>query len=296
MDSKTTPNYIEKITKNKSRQIITAGGRGEQVIEKSEWGHSAFTLNLKRGLKDGNADYNADGYITANELGMFLSEKVTIDSENQQTPQYGRMTSQEGEFVFVYAEIENTDNQMHLKKNIEKDKFVKSYESWEYIRDKSRYFVNNLHAVGIGAENDRFINDGKTTLSDGFELLVDTHNRSMIMKPRLAMKFYLNPYSDYYWYFGAGVNIIIDDLTENAEYGYGFEPLIGIGFIEIEYDGFLSKFFSNMTYKGEFGYRIMPNNSNIAVKSGLVVSVKIGSFNREYSHKTKILPESPEQD
>jgi hypothetical protein len=103
-DSQTTPNYIDKRTKNKSRQIITAGGRGEEVIEKSEWGHSAFTLNLNRGLKDGNADYNADGYITANELGMFLSEKVTIDSHNQQTPQYGRMTSQEGEFVFVYAD------------------------------------------------------------------------------------------------------------------------------------------------------------------------------------------------
>ena len=104
LDSKSTPNYIEKITKNKSRQIITAGGRGEEVIETSEWGHSAFTLNLNRGLKDGNADLNGDGYITANELGMFLSEKVTIDSENQQTPQYGRMTSQEGEFVFVYSE------------------------------------------------------------------------------------------------------------------------------------------------------------------------------------------------
>ena len=104
LDSKTTSNYIDKITKNKSRQIITAGGRGEQVIEKSEWGHSAFTLNLNRGLKDGNADMDADGYITANELGLFLKKKVTIDSENQQTPQYGRMTSQEGEFVFVYSE------------------------------------------------------------------------------------------------------------------------------------------------------------------------------------------------
>ena len=100
----TTPNYIDKITKDKGRQIITAGGRGEQVIEKSEWGHSAFTLNLKRGLKEGNADMDADGYITANELGLFLNKKVTIDSDNQQTPQYGRMTSQEGEFVFVYSE------------------------------------------------------------------------------------------------------------------------------------------------------------------------------------------------
>ena len=101
LDSKITPNYIDKITKDKSRQVITAGGRDEQVIEKPEWGHSAFTLNLKRGLQDSRADYNSDGYITANELGLFLREKVTIDSENQQTPQYGRMTSQEGEFVFI---------------------------------------------------------------------------------------------------------------------------------------------------------------------------------------------------
>ncbi len=36
LDSNTTPKYIEKITKNKSRQIITAGGRGEEVIEKAE--------------------------------------------------------------------------------------------------------------------------------------------------------------------------------------------------------------------------------------------------------------------
>ena len=104
LEPETTPNYIEKITKDKSRQIITAGGKGEQVIEKSEWGHSAFSLNLKRGLKEGRADLNSDGYITANELALFLSEKVTIDSENQQTPQFGRMTSQEGEFVFVYSE------------------------------------------------------------------------------------------------------------------------------------------------------------------------------------------------
>jgi len=102
--STNAPNYIDKIISGKSRQIITAGGKGEQVIEKSEWGHSAFTLNLKRGLKDKRADLNSDGYITANELGMFLSERVTIDSDNQQTPQYGRMTSQEGEFVFVYSE------------------------------------------------------------------------------------------------------------------------------------------------------------------------------------------------
>ena len=100
LDTK-TQNYLEKITKDKSRQIITAGGRGEKVIEKTEWGHSAFTLNLIRGLKDGRADINSNGFITANELGLFLRDKVTLDSENQQTPQYGRLTTHEGEFVFI---------------------------------------------------------------------------------------------------------------------------------------------------------------------------------------------------
>ena len=104
LEPQKTPDFINKVTKFQSRQVITAGGRGEKVIEKPEWGHSAFTLNLIRGLKDGAADYNADGFITANELGMFLSDKVSTDSENQQTPQYGRMTSQEGESIFVYSE------------------------------------------------------------------------------------------------------------------------------------------------------------------------------------------------
>jgi len=95
-----TPNYLEKITNIKARQIITAGGSTEKVIEKPEWGHSAYTMNLLRALKDGLADANGDGYITAGELGLYLHEKVTIDSENQQTPQSRRLTSHEGEFIF----------------------------------------------------------------------------------------------------------------------------------------------------------------------------------------------------
>ena len=102
----TGSNYIKKVTKNISRQVISAGGRGEKVIEKPEWGHSAFMKNIISALLIGNGDLNGDNVITANELGLFLSEKVTIDSENQQTPQYGRMTSDEGEFVFFIPNME----------------------------------------------------------------------------------------------------------------------------------------------------------------------------------------------
>ena len=99
-----SPGFLEKITRDKSRQIITAGGRGEQVIEKAEWGHSAFTKNLLSGLRDSKADTDSDGIITAQELGTYLKKKVTIDSDNRQTPKTRNLSSDEGEFVFVYAE------------------------------------------------------------------------------------------------------------------------------------------------------------------------------------------------
>jgi hypothetical protein len=104
LDAQSTPDYLQKITQYKSRQIISAGGRGEQVIEKSEWGHSAFTKNLLSGLRDSKADADSDGIITAQELGIYLKKKVTIDSDNRQTPKTRNLSSDEGEFVFVYSE------------------------------------------------------------------------------------------------------------------------------------------------------------------------------------------------
>jgi len=104
LDAQTEPDYIPKITKEKSRQIISAGGRGEEVIEKAEWGHSAFTKNILSGLRDAKADTDSDGIITAQELGIYLKKRVTIDSNNQQTPKTRNLTTDEGEFVFIYSE------------------------------------------------------------------------------------------------------------------------------------------------------------------------------------------------
>ena len=96
-----TPNYIDKITKDISRQIITAGGKDEQVLEKDEWEHSAFTKNLLSGLKEKRADYNDDGIITGAELGMYVQEKVSLDTDNFQTPQIRKFTAHEGEIIFI---------------------------------------------------------------------------------------------------------------------------------------------------------------------------------------------------
>ena len=97
----TEEGYLTKVANESARQIITAGGREEQVIERDEWQHSAFTKNLLEGLETWEADYNDDGCITADELSSYLREHVTEDSDFQQTPQDGRFrNSGGGEFVF----------------------------------------------------------------------------------------------------------------------------------------------------------------------------------------------------
>ena len=97
----TTPEYIQKMTKERGRQVITAGGKGEQVLEKAEWGHSAFTKSLLNGLGEGYADENLDGIITADELGSFIKNRVIVDVDGAHTPQKGRIGSDMGEFVFI---------------------------------------------------------------------------------------------------------------------------------------------------------------------------------------------------
>ena len=93
--------YLSKVANEKARQIITAGDIDEQVIERDEWQHSAFTKNLLAGLDDWDADTDNDGYVTADELGTYLRKSVTDDSDFQQTPQKGRFrNSGGGEFVF----------------------------------------------------------------------------------------------------------------------------------------------------------------------------------------------------
>ncbi|HOW43479.1 MAG TPA: caspase family protein [Candidatus Omnitrophota bacterium] len=89
--------YLQKITALRSVQMITAGGKKEQVVESQ--GHGLFTHYFLRGL-DGEADRDNDKVVTASELGAYLMPQVSRASGNLQTPQYGRLDG-EGEVVFT---------------------------------------------------------------------------------------------------------------------------------------------------------------------------------------------------
>ena len=89
------PKHISAKTSRPVRQFITAGSAGEEVPAES-----VFTPMFIRAL-EGEGDINSDGYVTGEELGMFLHDKVVDYS--QQTPQYGKIRDPNldmGDFVF----------------------------------------------------------------------------------------------------------------------------------------------------------------------------------------------------
>ena len=71
------PNYIKEVTRRPARQIITAGGKGEQVADGGSNGYSFFTGYLLEALKESLADLDGDGYITFKELSSYLISRAS---------------------------------------------------------------------------------------------------------------------------------------------------------------------------------------------------------------------------
>jgi ABC-type amino acid transport substrate-binding protein len=92
-----TQDYLREITKSRAVQIITAGKSGQKALESG--GHGVFTKCLIDALS-GKADIIPDNIITISELGTYLGSRVFYESNQRQTPQFGRFEG-EGEFTFV---------------------------------------------------------------------------------------------------------------------------------------------------------------------------------------------------
>ncbi|MEZ4292569.1 MAG: caspase family protein [Myxococcota bacterium] len=90
------PDYIEKVTSLRAVQMVTAGGEGEEAIERE--GEGVFTRSFLDAL-DGAADANGDGYVTATEIGAYVAPRVTNETGARQSPQSGRLEG-EGEIAF----------------------------------------------------------------------------------------------------------------------------------------------------------------------------------------------------
>jgi peptidoglycan/xylan/chitin deacetylase (PgdA/CDA1 family)/uncharacterized caspase-like protein len=94
-------NFLKENARRVARQMLTAGGADQAVVDGGPGGHSVFTWTLLQGLA-GRGDLNGDGFITATELAAYVSPAVS--SVSRQTPAFGSLPGSEGgEFVFELA-------------------------------------------------------------------------------------------------------------------------------------------------------------------------------------------------
>lgn len=94
-------NFLRAITNSKARQIITAGTRGQEVVEYAKWGHSALAYKVIDALKKRLADTDHNGLVTATELYVYLEISITTITQGRQTPDYAKLQPTRGNFVFV---------------------------------------------------------------------------------------------------------------------------------------------------------------------------------------------------
>lgn len=89
--------YLKEITKESVRQVLTAGGKGEEALDGGPKGHSVFTGRLIELLE------SATDYVTANELQASIRERVYSDAaarNHTQRPGFGVLYGM-GDFVFI---------------------------------------------------------------------------------------------------------------------------------------------------------------------------------------------------
>lgn len=88
--------YFGKVTSLRAVQMVTAGGEGEEAIERD--GEGVFTRSFLDAI-EGKADANGDGLVTATEIGAYVAPRVTNETRARQSPQSGRLEG-EGEVAF----------------------------------------------------------------------------------------------------------------------------------------------------------------------------------------------------
>jgi formylglycine-generating enzyme required for sulfatase activity/uncharacterized caspase-like protein len=88
--------YLREITREPVRQIITAGGKDQSVLDGGPRGHSVFTGRFIEALE------GVEDFVTARELGLKVQREVYADAAargHQQRPLVGEIYGT-GDFVF----------------------------------------------------------------------------------------------------------------------------------------------------------------------------------------------------
>ena len=100
-----TPPAITRVTTEPVRQFLSSGDAGQKVSDDGRF--ARMFVEALEGRR--RADANTDGYLTASEMGAYLTYEIANLSDNVQTPRYGKLMSAQfdrGDFVFVLPKQE----------------------------------------------------------------------------------------------------------------------------------------------------------------------------------------------
>lgn len=96
------PPAITRATTRPVRQFLTSGDAGQMVSDDGTF----RKLFLRALAGESRADANRDGFLSASELGLFLSGEITNNSNGTQTPRNGKLNDpdlNQGDFIFQVA-------------------------------------------------------------------------------------------------------------------------------------------------------------------------------------------------
>ncbi|MGH7355663.1 MAG: caspase family protein [Candidatus Rokuibacteriota bacterium] len=88
--------YLQNALREPAVQVLTAGRKGEKVVELQ--GHGLFTRRLLDGLR-GDADVENQGFVTAAQLFSWIQPRVARESRGSMNPQFSNLDG-EGQFIF----------------------------------------------------------------------------------------------------------------------------------------------------------------------------------------------------
>lgn len=96
------PPAITRVTSQPTRQFLTSGDAGQAVSDDGTFA----TLFVEAIEGKRRADLNQDGFVTAEELGSFMTTSISNYSNNKQVPRHGKLRDpnyDKGDFVFMAA-------------------------------------------------------------------------------------------------------------------------------------------------------------------------------------------------
>ena len=169
--------YLKEITKESSRQILTAGGKGEEALDGGPGGHSVFTGRLIEALA------GAKDFITANELQAVIREKVYSDARarnHTQTPGFGLLYGV-GDFVFILKQQDRLGDLKgeSLARQNELDRLRKMEQEAEAAKEKEQAEIAKKESEL--ADLDKRIAEMKERLGSGAARSTDSLDQIIVL-------------------------------------------------------------------------------------------------------------------